>query len=184
MSRIGKQLIHIPAGVSVSLKGRHVEAQGPKGSLHMDVHPLCSVEETPEGLNIVSTSPESKQGKSVWGLTRTLVANMIRGVSEGYEKKLEIEGVGYKAAIKDDSLVLSMGFSHPVTIKGAKGVGFAVEKNLVTISGIDKQQVGQIAAQIRAVRPPEPYKGKGIRYQGEVVRKKLGKKAAGAGAGK
>ena len=180
MSRIGKQPIHIPAGVEVSLDGPHVEVKGPKGSLRMDVHPLCSLARTEGGLSVLSNNPDSKQGKSIWGLTRTLVANMIQGVSAGYEKKLEIEGVGYKAAVKDDSLTLSVGFSHPVALKGTEGVAFAVEKNVITVSGLDKQKVGQVAAQIRAVRPPEPYKGKGIRYQGEVVRRKLGKKAAGA----
>lgn len=181
MSRIGKQPIQIPAGVSVVLKGQHVEIQGPKGSLAMDAHPLCAVEQANGKIVVSSTRPDSKQGRSVWGLTRTLIANMIRGVSAGYEKKLEIEGVGYKAAVKDDSLALSIGLSHPVTIQGVDGVSFAVEKNVVTISGLDKQKVGQVASRIRAVRPPEPYKGKGIRYQGEVVRRKLGKKAAGAG---
>lgn len=181
MSRIGKQPIQIPAGVNVTLNGRHIEVQGPKGSLAMDVHPLCVVEQTEGGLRVVSKSPDSKQGKSLWGLTRTLVANMIQGAHAGYAKKLDIEGVGYKAAVKDDSLVLSIGFSHPVTIQGMEGVNFAVEKNTVTVSGLDKQKVGQVASQIRSARPPEPYKGKGIRYQGEVVRRKLGKKAAGAG---
>ncbi len=179
MSRIGKKPIEIPDKVEIEVKDNLIKVKGPKGELEREVRPEIKVEEK-DGSIIVSPLGESKKIRAFWGLTRALIANMVKGVTEGFEKKLEIEGVGYKAKLEGDNLILNMGYSHPVSIKKPEGIEFSVEKNLITVSGIDKEEVGQIAAKIRAVRKPEPYKGKGIRYKGEQVRRKVGKKAAGA----
>ncbi len=179
MSRVGKKPIGIPEKVEVDIKDGLVKIKGPKGELQREIRPEVKAEIKDKAL-LVSPLGESKKIRAFWGLTRALLANMIEGVTEGFEKKLEIEGVGYRANLEGDSLVLNLGYSHPVKIKKPEGIEFSVEKNVITVSGIDKEKVGQAAAKIRAVRKPEPYKGKGIRYQGEEVRRKVGKKAAGA----
>jgi len=182
MSRIGKKPILIPPGVDVKIEDNLVVIKGPKGELFQKIRPEIKIE-IKEGKIFVSPKIETKKTKAFWGLTRTLLFNMIKGVVEGYEKKLQIEGLGYKAEIEGGNLVLRVGFSHPVKVEAPKGIKFSVDKNIITVSGIDKELVGQIAAKIRKIRPPEPYKGKGIRYLGEVVKIKPGKKvvtAAGA----
>lgn len=176
MSRIGKKPILIPQGVEVKIDGHKVTVRGPKGEISKEFRPEVDIVMEDNKI-AVKVRGESKLVKSLWGLTRALIFNMVNGVVAGYEKKLEIEGVGFKANIEGDSLVLNMGFSHPVKVKGQEGIKFLVEKNVITVSGTDKGSVGQMAAKIRDVKPPEPYKGKGIRYQGEQIRRKLGKKA-------
>jgi len=180
MSRVGKQPIEIPAAVTVEIKGQKVAVKGPRGALSREFRDEIKIEQQ-ENQIIVTPKVETNQSKALWGLSRTLLANMISGVSKGYEKKLEIEGVGYRAALDGDSLNLQLGFSHPIKMKTPQDMTISVDKNVIIVGGIDKEQVGQFAASIRKIRPPEPYKGKGIRYEGEVVRRKLGKKAAGAG---
>ena len=179
MSRIGKQPIEIRDGVTVTQKEETLEVKGPKGQLELRLHPLIKIEIKDKEI-LLSPKEMSKQGRSLWGLFRTLVDNMIIGVTEGYEKKLEFKGVGYKAQAQGDKLVLDVGFSHPVELKMPAGIAVSVEKNIITVSGISKEMVGQAAAKIRAVRKPEPYKGTGIAYEGEKIRRKVGKKAAAA----
>jgi large subunit ribosomal protein L6 len=176
MSRIGKKPIEISEGVEVKIDDGKVVIKGPKGELSQEIRPEIKVEKKDDKI-LVSPQIEGKRTKAFWGLTRALLANMLKGVVEGYEKKLEIQGVGYRASLEGKDLVLLVGFSHPVKIEAQEGVEFKVEKNIITIFGIDKGFVTQIAAKIRKVRPPEPYKGKGIRYVGEKVRRKVGKKA-------
>lgn len=180
MSRIGKKPIEIPQGVNVQIESQKVTVKGPKGELSLHVRPEISVEQK-HGSLVAVPRVQSKLGRSLWGLTRTLISNMVQGVTQGYEKRLEIEGVGYRAAVEGDVLALSLGFSHPVKMKTPEHMTLTVDKNVIIVSGLDKEQVGQFAARIRKVRPPEPYKGKGIRYEGEVIRRKLGKKAVSAG---
>lgn len=177
MSRIGKSPIQIPQGVTVEINGREISVKGPKGQLKQII-PAEIKAETLDNQVVFSIAFDSEDAPAKWGLSRSLVNNMVKGVVEGFEKKLEIEGVGYKAVLQGNDLVMSLGFSHPIIIKGVQGVSFKVEKNVIVISGIDKQSVGQIAAKIRAQKKPEPYKGKGIHYVGEVIRRKAGKKAA------
>jgi len=180
MSRIGKKPILIPDGVEVRVEGSRVIVKGPKGELQREVRPEIKVEV--EGKEIkVAPQKETKRTGAFWGLTRALIANMTKGVKDGYEKKLQIEGVGFKANLEGENLVLQVGFSHPVKVDKDKDIKFLVEKNIITISGPDKESVGQVAAKIRKIRPPEPYKGKGIRYLGEVVRRKAGKKVVASG---
>lgn len=187
MSRIGKKPIEIPSGVLVRIEGpgtrqggQKVTVQGPKGELSRDFRPEVSLEQKEKSV-VVGLRSDSKLGRSLWGLTRTLCSNMIQGVTKGYEKRLEIEGVGYRAELQGDSLVLSLGFSHPVKMKTPEHMTVTLDKNVIIITGIDKEQVGQFASRIRKVRPPEPYKGKGVHYVGEVIRRKLGKKAVTSG---
>ena len=184
MSRIGKKPITIPEGVEIKIEDSEIRVKGPKGELKREIRPEIKVEIKEKEI-LVSPLKETKKTKAFWGLTRALINNMVKGVIEGYEKKLQIEGVGYKARVEGEYLILEVGFSHPVKIKQPEGINFSVEKNIITVSGIDKELVGQVAAKIRKVRPPEPYKGKGIRYLGEQIRKKAGKKmvAAAGGAG-
>jgi len=166
--------------VEAKIENGIVEVKGPKGVLKMK--PISSVDVLIEG-NEIKVAPRNlkeKTAKQFWGLTRTLIANMIDGVTKGYEKKLELNGVGFKARIEGKDLILDLGFSHPVKVEAPDGINFLVEKNVITVSGINKELVGQTAASIRRIRPPEPYKGKGIKYQNEILKKKLGKKAAGA----
>ncbi len=179
MSRIGKKPILIPTGVEIKINNNEVIVKGPKGELKRIVRPEIKVE-IKENQIIVSPKKETKKTKAFWGLERTLIFNMIEGVTKGYEKKLELQGVGYRAEMQGEDLVLKVGFSHPVLVKKPEGIKFSVDKNIITVAGIDKEKVGQIAAKIRKIRPPEPYKGKGIRYEGEEVRRKVGKKAIGA----
>ena len=176
MSRIGKKPIEIPQGVEVKTEDQKIVIKGPKGELSQEVRPEIEVL-IKEGKIFVSPKKETKETKAFWGLTRALLANLIQGVTEGFEKKLEIKGVGYRASLEGENLDLKVGFSHPVEIKKPAGINFSVEKNIITVSGINKQLVGEMAAKIRRIRPPDPYKGKGIRYLGEVIRKKEGKRA-------
>ena len=178
MSRIGRAPIEIPAGVEVTCNGNVVTVKGPKGSLSHNVHPDMTV--TVEGNTIHVTRPsDDKMHRSLHGLTRTLIHNMITGVSEGYEKKLELVGVGYRAEKKGDTLVLNLGYSHPIEMKDPEGITTEVPSQTdITVKGIDKAEVGNYAAVIREHRKPEPYKGKGIRYAGEVIIRKEGKSGA------
>jgi large subunit ribosomal protein L6 len=177
MSRIGKAPIEVPAGVSIQLEPGRVAVSGPLGSLQQVVpHRMKIVQE--EGTLTVTRPTERAPDRELHGLTRTLIANMVEGVTKGFEKRLQIQGVGYRAALKGEDLELQVGYSHPVTIKPRTGITFEVPAPTeVVVKGTDKQQVGQTAAEIRKVRPPEPYKGKGIRYEGEYVRRKVGKRA-------
>jgi large subunit ribosomal protein L6 len=174
-SRIGKLPIDIPEGVTVNLSGNHVDVKGPKGSLSFDVPEL--VKPNIDGsVFTVEPQDETKQAGALHGLSRSLVANMIQGVKDGFEKKLEIVGIGYRAVPKGTKIELSLGFSHPVEVEAPEGIQLTVEgANIIVVSGIDKQQVGETAAKIRKIRPPEPYKGKGIRYVGERIKLKAGK---------
>jgi large subunit ribosomal protein L6 len=176
MSRIGKKAVTIPTGVTVTLDGQTVSVKGPKGQLAWTVAEEIEVRQ--EGGELLLTKRvETTRGQSMWGLSRTLVNNMVVGVTQGYEQSLELVGVGYRAAMKGQALSMQLGFSHDVEIPAPAGVTFAVPKQTeVKISGIDKQLVGETAAQIRRIRPPEPYKGKGVRYAGEKVLRKAGKK--------
>jgi len=177
MSRIGKQPIKVPAGVTVEVSGRRVAVKGSKGSLEMNVHPEMTVEIDAEtGAILVKRPSDVDRHRALHGLTRTLVANMVEGVTKGFEKRLEIVGVGYNAKVQGRKLVLQIGFSHPVEMDPPEGVEVAAPApTRIVITGADKQAVGQFAAEVRRVRPPEPYKGKGIRYEGEFVRRKAGK---------
>lgn len=180
MSRVGKKPIEIPEGVQVNIEDRKVTIKGPKGELSREVRPEVKVELI-EGKIFVKPEMKTKKTKAFWGLTRSLLNNMVKGVTEGYEKKLEIRGIGYKANIEEDNLVLMVGFTHPVKVKIPTNIKALVEEKIITISGIDKELVGLIAAKTRKVKPPEPYKGKGIRYVGEQVRRKAGKKVGTGG---
>lgn len=179
MSKIGKQPINIPEGVEVKIEKDKISIKGPKGELERNIVGEIKVE-IKDSQIIIAPSSETKRTNALWGLTRALVFNMVKGVVEGFEKILEIEGVGYRAAVQGNKLSLTLGFSHPVEIEAPEGISFAVEKNKIKIAGIDKEAVGQTAATIRALKKPEPYKGKGIRYEGEPVRRKVGKKAVAA----
>lgn len=188
MSKIGKKLIIIPKGVKIELVEnagqQKIKVFGPKGELEQEAGFGIRVKfegEEENKLTVIRLS-NSKKAKAMHGLIRTLIANMIQGVEKGWNKGLELHGVGYKAEIKDQDLVLQVGFSHPATVKGVEGIEFEVKGNLINVKGIDKQKVGEVAARIREIRKPEPYKGKGIRYVGEQVRRKLGKAAKTAGA--
>ena len=176
MSRIGKKAVTIPSGVTLTLEGQTVTVKGPKGQLAWTV--ADEIELRQDGADLImSPRDDSKRAASMWGLSRTLVNNMVVGVTTGYEQTLELVGVGYRAAMKGNALSMQLGFSHDVDIPAPEGVTFAVPKQTeVKISGIDKQLVGETAAKIRRIRPPEPYKGKGVRYAGEKVRRKEGKK--------
>ena len=175
MSRIGKRPIPIPDKVTVSISGSTVTVKGPKGELSRTLTPQVVIAQE-EGTVVVTRAEETRVARQQHGLSRTLIANMVDGVSKGFEKRLEIQGVGYRAAVQGKNLTLNVGYSNPVVIEPSEGIKVAVEANTnVIVTGIDKEIVGNIAAKIRAVRPPEPYKGKGIRYAGEYVRRKVGK---------
>ena len=177
MSRIGRQPIQVPAGVLVSVDPGRVTVSGPKGELRTAVPQRMKIEQE-DGVITVTRPSERGEDRALHGLTRTLVANMVEGVTNGFEKRLEIQGVGYRASLRGTALELNVGYSHPVVIDAPAGITFEVPvQTEVIVKGIDKQQVGEIAAEVRDVRPPEPYKGKGIRYQGEYVRRKVGKRA-------
>ncbi|MCU0265470.1 MAG: 50S ribosomal protein L6 [Actinomycetia bacterium] len=176
MSRIGRLPIPVPSGVEVTIDGQDVTVKGPKGTLSHTVVPPISVERADDGSLTVSRPDDGRTSRSLHGLTRTLVANMVTGVTDGYAKSLELVGVGYRVQAKGAALELALGFSHPVVVDPPEGIAFSVQgPTKFTVSGIDKQQVGEVAANIRKLRKPEPYKGKGIRYAGEVVRRKVGK---------
>ena len=176
MSRIGKKPIEVPAGVTLTLEGQTVTVKGPKGQLSWTVADEIVLAQDGSSLTMTPRD-DSKRAAAMWGLSRSLVNNMVVGVTTGYEQTLELVGVGYRAAMKGNALSMQLGFSHDVDIKPPAGVAFAVPKQTeIKISGIDKQLVGETAAKIRRIRPPEPYKGKGVRYAGEQVRRKEGKK--------
>ncbi len=177
MSRIGKQPIELPSGVNVAISPGRVQVNGPLGELSQNVPARMQIEQD-DGTLVVKRPTERGDDRALHGLTRSLVANMVEGVTKGFEKRLELQGVGYRASLRGTDLELNVGFSHPVVIKPPQGISFEVpDATSVLVKGIDKQQVGEIAAQVRKVRPPEPYKGKGIRYEGEYVRRKVGKRA-------
>jgi large subunit ribosomal protein L6 len=176
MSRIGKKAVAIPNGVTLTLDGQTVTVKGPKGELSWTVVDEIEVSQGEAGLSLAPRS-DSQRARAMWGLSRTLVANMVQGVTQGYERTLELVGVGYRAAMKGKALSMQLGFSHEVDIQPPSGITFATPRQTaIVISGIDKQLVGETAARIRKIRPPEPYKGKGVRYAGEAVRRKEGKK--------
>ncbi len=180
MSRIGRQPITIPSGVDVGVDGSRVSVKGPRGTLEQTFHADMRII-MEDGTVRVERPSDERLHRSLHGLTRTLLANMVEGVTNGFEKRLEIVGVGYRAALRGSDLELQVGYSHPVTFRPPEGIEFEVPaQNRVTVRGIDKQLVGEVAAEIRKIRKPEPYKGKGIRYEGEYVRKKAGKAAKGA----
>ena len=180
MSRIGKMPVAIPAGVEVKLDGNHISVKGPKGQLALDFNPEITVEVKDAQIEVTRPS-DNKQHRSLHGLTRTLISNMVTGVTDGYSKTLEVNGVGYRAQKQGKDLVMNLGYSHQVIVPEIEGITIDVPAaNQIVISGADKQLVGQIAAEIRAKRPPEPYKGKGIKYANEHIRRKEGKAAKGA----
>ncbi len=179
MSRIGKKPIEIPEGTQVRIDKGDIIVKGPKGEL-TQLLPLELEVSIKDNKLEVKPKKKTKNSSALWGLFRSLIFNMIEGVNQGFEKKLEINGVGYRAALEGKKLVMSLGFSHPVEMEAPEGIEFNVEKNIITISGIDKQLVGQAAAEIRSKKKPEPYKGKGIKYIDEVIRRKAGKKAVGS----
>ncbi len=177
MSRIGKKTIPLPPGVTVEVSGSAVRVTGPKGTLSRVLHEAIGAS-VAEGIITIAPRRQMKKTAALWGLTRALVANMVEGVAKGFEKKLDFEGIGYRAALEGTTLVLQLGFSHPVRVEAPSGVAFSVERSTITVAGIDREAVGQVSAGIRKLKPPEPYKGKGIRYRGEVIRRKAGKKAS------
>ena len=176
MSRIGKQPIPVPAGVDVTIEGSNVTVKGPKGTLSRTISEPLSVTRQEDGTILVTRPNDERESRSLHGLTRTLINNMVIGVTEGYSKQLEIVGTGYRVAAKGQAIELSLGFSHTVVVDPPEGIAFALDGTTkITVSGISKEQVGEVAANIRKIRPPEPYKGKGVRYAGENVRRKVGK---------
>ncbi len=181
MSRIGKKPIEIPEEVKAEIIGQNLKVSGPKGELKITIHKDIKAEIT-DGQIFVSVKEKitSNKQKGLWGLYRALIFNMVEGVSKGFEKKLEIEGVGFKAAVDGDGLTLNVGFTNPIKIKKIEGIDFLVEKNVITVSGINKELVGHVAALVRKTKKAEPYKGKGIKYQGEKIRRKEGKKVVSA----
>jgi large subunit ribosomal protein L6 len=177
MSRIGRQPIEVPAGVTVTIDPGRVTVHGPKGELRQQVPLRMSIEQSEGTINVTRPSDRGPD-RSLHGLTRTLVANMVEGVTNGFEKRLEIQGVGYRANMRGSAIEFALGYSHPITVDPPKGIEFEVPApTQVVVKGIDKQAVGQVAADIRKLRPPEPYKGKGVRYAGEVVLRKVGKRS-------
>jgi large subunit ribosomal protein L6 len=184
MSRVGKKPITIPSGVTVDIKDDLIKVKGPKGELSLAIHPKVKVLKNESDITVSVGNEENKQQRALWGLFRALINNMIVGVTTGFTKVLEINGVGYKAAMSGSKIVLNLGYSHPIELEVPKGLETKVEKNVITITGSDRQAVGQFAAVIRSKREPEPYKGKGIKYQNEVIRRKAGKVVKAVGGGK
>lgn len=180
MSRLGKLPIELPSGTQAKLENGFVVVKGPKGELKTQIHNFVKVDIKENEINVSVKNSEDKTQRSLWGLFRSLINNMVVGVNEGFEKKLEINGVGYKVQASGRKLILNLGFSHPIEYDLPEGITAEVEANVITIKGFDKQLVGETAAQIRKFRKPEPYKGKGIKYQDEVIRRKEGKTAAKA----
>ena len=181
MSRLGRKPILIPAGVEVKIEPGRVSVRGPKGELSRLFKDDIAIEVN-DGALLLSIKKPSRLARALWGTYASHLKNMMAGVTQGFSKRLELQGIGYKAELKDKELVLSLGFSHPVRFKAPEGIDFKVEKNVITVAGTDKERVGLISAQLRMLKKPEPYKGKGIRYEGEVVRRKAGKRAAGTAA--
>lgn len=177
MSRIGKKVISIPEGVNITLVKDNVEVKGPKGTLGFVHHKDVAIEIAGEELSVKNIG-KTKKAAAVWGMTRSIISNMVEGVKDGYTKKLELQGVGYRMAVAGRKINLALGFSHPVNVDVPEGLEAKIEEGILVITGIDKQAVGQFSAEVRGLKPVEPYKGKGFRYVGEVVRRKAGKKAA------
>jgi len=177
MSRLGKLPIILPQGTQAKVEDGFIVVKGPKGELKEKLNDLVKVNIDDKEIKVAVANPKAKKDKAFWGLYRSLINNMVIGVNEGYEKKLEINGVGFKASVTGNKLVLNVGYSHPVEYNLPEGINANVEDKIITISGIDKQLVGEVAAQIRKVRKPEPYKGKGIKYIDEIIRRKVGKTA-------
>jgi large subunit ribosomal protein L6 len=176
MSRIGRKPIPVPSGVEISISGQTVKVKGPKGELSHTIAEPITAERGEDGQLYVNRPNDERRAKELHGLSRTLISNMVVGVTEGYRKSLEIAGTGYRVQAKGSDLEFALGFSHPVVVPAPAGITFTVERpTLFHVAGIDKQQVGEVAANIRKIRPPEPYKGKGVKYQGEVIRRKAGK---------
>ncbi len=181
MSRIGKQPIKIPEGIEVNVDDKNVvTVKGAKGELQEKIHSSVSIEKKDKEITVSIKDIDNKKQKSLWGLSRTLISNMIEGLVKGYEKKLEVNGVGYRVALAGKKLTLNVGYSNPIDFELPEGITGNVEGNVITIGGINKQQVGQIASRIRKIRKPEPYKGKGIKYMDEIIRRKAGKAAKSA----
>jgi large subunit ribosomal protein L6 len=178
MSRLGKLPIQLPAETQAKFEDNFIIIKGPKGELRQKLHDMVKVEAKDREITVQVKHPEVKKERAFWGLYRSLINNMVKGVSEGFSKKLEIVGVGYRAKLNEKKLILNVGYSHPVEFDLPEGISALVEENIITISGIDKQLVGEIAARIRKIKKPEPYKGKGIKYVGEIIRRKEGKTAA------
>lgn len=175
MSRIGKSPIYLNKQINIKLEGNKIEIKGPKGELNYLLSPEIKIEHTGNELRLYKTN-ESRVARQLYGLSRTIINNMVKGVSQGFSKTLEIQGVGYRAQVDGDNLTISVGYSHPVHIKFPPGINIKVNNNTnIEVSGISKETVGQVSAQIRSIRPPEPYKGKGIRYYNEIIRRKVGK---------
>lgn len=184
MSKIGRKPIVLPAGVEVKINGQQLSVKGSKGELKRTLHPGITAK-VDQGKIILSADAKQEQATVLWGLERSLIANLVTGVSQGYEKKLELTGVGFRVAIQGKKLTLSLGFSHPVEVLVPEGIEAKVVKNVLILTSIKKELLGQFAAEVRGLKPPEPYKGKGIKYAGEHIRRKEGKKAAATeGAGK
>jgi len=176
MSRIGKQPVPIPAGVDVTIDGQNLSVKGPKGTLALEIAEPITVSRDDDGAIVVTRPDDERRSRSLHGLSRTLVSNLVTGVTEGYTTKMEIFGVGYRVQLKGSNLEFALGYSHPVLIAAPEGITFAVETpTKFSVTGIDKQKVGQISANIRRLRRPDPYKGKGVRYEGEQIRRKVGK---------
>ena len=176
MSRIGRLPVTVPSGVEVTIDGQDVHVKGPKGSLSHTVATPIAVDRSEDGTIAVTRPDDERRNRSLHGLTRTLIANMVEGVTDGYEKKLEIVGTGYRVVAKGSDLEFALGYSHPITVKAPEGISFTTDGPLrLSVQGIDKQQVGEVAANIRKLRKPDPYKGKGVRYAGETIRRKVGK---------
>lgn len=180
MSRIGKKPIKIPEKIELKLLADSIEVKGPKGVLQQSLVPEVLVEVKDNEAFVKVKNGAKKRERALWGLYRSLLNNMVKGVVDGFSKQLEINGIGYKAQVQGANLVLNVGYSHPVTYKIPEGITITIEKNIITVNGIDKQKVGQVAAEIRAIKKPEPYKGKGIKYLDEVIRRKAGKSVKGA----
>ncbi|MBU2575517.1 50S ribosomal protein L6 [Patescibacteria group bacterium] len=179
MSRIGKKPIELPEHVKVEINKSSVCVKGPKGELSVALPSKVKLEQKDNQIVVSVPNPENSRQAAFWGLARSLIANAVQGVTEGFEKKLEVNGVGYKVALKGDALILNLGYSHAIDFKVPEGIRASVEGNEITVSGIDKQLVGETAAQIRKLKKPEPYKGKGIKYSDEVIRRKVGKVVKG-----
>jgi large subunit ribosomal protein L6 len=184
MSRIGKKPVTIPAGVTVQINDETLKVKGPKGELVLSIHPKVKIEQKDNEVLVSVKHEDNKQERALWGLFRALINNMVVGVTTGFTKILEINGVGYKAAMTGRKLVLNLGYSHPIEMEVPEGLEAKVEKNVITITGSDRQAVGQFAAVVRSQRKPEPYKGKGIKYNDETIRRKAGKVVKAVGGGK